>query len=164
MAPFKTADLCDLHGDAVQVCHAPLLSFGSRPWLTGRIGTIETFEDAAPIRHALAQPGAGRVLVVDGGGSRRAALLGDRMALLAIEHGWAGIVIHGAVRDVEALGRMDIAVFALNAVPARGGRTGGGTADGEVRFGDATFHPGDFIYGDRDGLVCSRRDLAAIGI
>lgn len=159
MTTFKTADLCDLHGDAVQVCHTPLLSFGGKPWLAGRIATVETFEDASLIRRTLEQPGEGRVLVVDGGGSRRVAILGDRMAHLAAQNGWTGIVIHGAVRDVDALGRMDIAVFALNAVPRRGGNTGQGTTAGALRFGDATFTPGNGIYGDRDGLVTSLREI-----
>lgn len=159
MTTFKTADLCDRHGDAMQVCHAPLMSFGGKSWLAGRIATVETFEDAALIRHALEQPGEGRVLVVDGGGSRRVAVLGDKMAHLALHNGWTGVVIHGAVRDVEALGHMDIAVFALNAVPARGGSKGIGAADGCLRFGEATFVPGHFIYGDSDGLVTSGLDL-----
>jgi regulator of ribonuclease activity A len=163
MAPFKTADFCDLHGDAVQVCHVPLVSFGGRPWLTGRIATVETFEDAALIRSVLGQQGDGGVLVVNGGGSRRVAILGDKMAHLAVQNGWTGIVIHGAVRDVDALGRMDIAVFALNAVPGRGGITGTGTAGREVRFGDGRFLPGHFVYGDSDGLVVSARDLLASG-
>ncbi|VTU36578.1 Regulator of ribonuclease activity A [Variovorax sp. PBL-H6] len=159
MTVFKTADLCDLHRDEVQVCHAPLVGFGGRSRLTGRIATVETFEDAALVRRVLEEPADGRVLIVDGGGSRRAALLGDKMTLLAITNGWQGVVIHGAVRDVETLCRMDIAVFALNAVPARSGSIGRGTIGNQLNFGDASFVRDHYCYCDRDGLVLSRRSL-----
>ena len=161
MTTFKTADLCDLHGNAVLTCHAPLFNFGGRSWFAGRIATVETFEDAALVRRALEEPGHGRVLVVDGGGSRRTALLGDKMALLATSNGWGGVVIHGAVRDVEALSRMDIAVLALNAVPFRSNSVGLGTVGNQLNFGGASFVHDQFCYGDRDGLVISSRNLLA---
>jgi regulator of ribonuclease activity A len=160
MTTFKTADLCDRHGDAVQVCFAPLMSFGGMPSLAGKIATVETLENATFVRRMLDEPGNGRVLVVDGGGSRRVALLGDQMALLAIKNRWAGVVIFGAVRDVTMLRELPLAVFALGTVPARANQVHPGRTGHALRFGDALFVPGGYVYGDSDGLVTATQDLS----
>lgn len=148
-----TADVCDRLGDGAEVCELALVSYGGRHEVAGRIACIRVDEDAAPIRRMLEQEGQGRVLIVDGCGSRQVALLGDRMARLALSNGWAGVVIHGAVRDVAALEQIDLAVFALGTVPRRA--QGGGTIEAEapVSFGGVTFAPGDWVVLDRDGLV-----------
>jgi len=149
----STADLCDRFGEEARVCRAPLRSWAGRSEAAGTIACLRTFEDAALLRAQLARPGEGRILVVDGGGSQRVAILGDSMARLAIQNGWQGLVINGAVRDVGELASMDLAIWALGAVPARGGKSGIGECDIEVGFGDAVFTPGSFICLDGDGIV-----------
>ena len=153
MAMPLTADLCDRLGSRACVCQAPWRSYGGRCAAEGLAATVQCLDDAALLRAQLAEPGRGRILVVDGGGSLRAALLGDRMARLAMDSGWAGLVIHGAVRDVARLRTMDIAVLALGHVPVRGGRTGAGRAGGELRLGGAVFRPGAYVCLDEDGVV-----------
>lgn len=156
--PLATADLCDRFGAAAQVCHASWQSYGGRVAAQGPAATVQCLEDAALVRGLLALPGNGRILVVDGGGSLRAALLGERMARLALDSGWAGIVIHGAVRDVAALRGLDIAVLALGHVPARGGRTGAGREGVALHLGQALVHPGDLVCLDADGVVVLAAD------
>lgn len=148
-----TADLCDRLGARARVCHAPWRSYGGRAAASGTIATLQCLDDAALLRAQLAEPGRGRILVVDGGASLRTAILGDRMAQLALDSGWAGLVIHGAVRDVARLRTMDIAVLALGHVPQRGGRTGAGRQGVALCFGEAVFRPGDFVGLDEDGVV-----------
>lgn len=149
----KTSDLCDRLAGAVHVCLAPLRSFGGRRSAAGTISCIRSFEDAGIVRARLSQAGEGRILVVDGGGSPRVALLGDNMARLAIDNGWQGVVIHGGVRDVAELATMDLAVLALGAVPVRGSRDGLGECDVALSFGSVTFVPGHFMCLDEDGVV-----------
>ncbi|MEJ8848782.1 ribonuclease E activity regulator RraA [Variovorax rhizosphaerae] len=150
---LATADLCDQFGDEAQVCRAPLRSWGGRSEACGTIACLRTFEDAALLRARLAMPGEGRILVVDGGASERVAVLGDNMARLAIQNGWQGLVINGAVRDAGRLASMDLVILALGSVPMRGGKSGVGERDVVVTFGGAVFTPGSFICMDRDGLI-----------
>jgi regulator of ribonuclease activity A len=110
-------------------------------------------EDIALMRDVVGQPGAGQVLVIDGGGSLRRALFGDVMAAVAAGNGWAGLVIHGAIRDGVEIDTMDIGVKALGTVPKRGERSGAGEADVPVRFGGVTFHPGRRLVADEDGVI-----------
>ena len=150
---MKTADICDRYGEAARVCVAPWKSFGARSAVSGVVATLRTFEDAALLRSQLATPGEGRVLVVDAGGSLRAAVLGDNMARLGADCGWAGVLIYGAIRDVEALAQIDIGVFALGSVPARGGKSGVGEVQVELAIAGAAVRSGDFIAIDADGVV-----------
>ncbi|MBX6386722.1 MAG: ribonuclease E activity regulator RraA [Microbispora sp.] len=156
---FATADLYDVYGDALRSCVTQFRSYGSRTRFSGRISTIRCFEDNALVKQVLATPGEGRVLVVDGGGSLRTALLGDVIATSAMEHGWAGVVINGAVRDTAALARLDLGIKALGANPRKSAKTGRGEIDVPVTFGDVTFTPGDWLYSDEDGIVVSDRRL-----
>ena len=153
MPVHSTSDLCDQFGSEVQVCRAPLKSYGGRSAASGPIACLQTFEDAALLRRLLGQPGDGRVLVVDAGASQRVALLGDNMARLALENGCSGLVINGAVRDVHKLAAMDIAILALGSIPVRGGNSGVGVYGVEVAFGGVVFTPGNFICFDRDGVI-----------
>ncbi len=122
----KTADLCDRFVEQAQACVADWRSYGGRSALYGRVQTLRTFEDAALIRQILGTDGAGRVLMIDAGGSRKAAVLGDNMARLGMQNGWRGVLIHGAIRDVDILRELDFGVHALGAVPVRGGKSGVG--------------------------------------
>lgn len=162
-AVAKTADLADRHPGLVQACVAPWRKFGRRAFFGGPIATVKTFEDAALIRRCVEQPGEGRVLVIDAGGSLRAAVFGDVLAGIALARGWSGVIVHGAIRDAEELDRMDFAVMALGAVPVRGGKTGVGETDVPVRFGDVLFVPGRHLYADRDGVLVSRKALPPPG-
>jgi regulator of ribonuclease activity A len=156
---FKTADLCDEFGDELEVCLAQFRTYGGRKSFGSEIETVSTFEDVGLVRQCLEQPGRGRVLVVDGGGSIRVALLGDRLAAKAIENGWTGVVVFGAVRDTEALAIMDLGVMALGVVPARGSFNGTGTIGTSFQAGGVEFAPGRFVYCDADGVVVSSRSL-----
>ncbi len=150
---FATTDLCDAHGDSLRVVAPLFRDFGGRRSFAGLITTVKVHEDNVLVRAALGEPGKGRVLVVDGGGSLRVALLGDQIANLARDHGWEGIVIHGAIRDVEALGGVDVGVKALAACPRKSAKNGWGERDVKVTFGGVTFAPGEWLAADADGVV-----------
>lgn len=152
---ITTANLCDSMGSAAQPCLADWRSFGGRTSAAGAVQTVRVFEDAALIRQVLGEEGQGRILVVDAGASRRVAVLGDRMAKIGRDHGWAGVLIHGAVRDVDILRDIDICVLALGAVPSRGGKAGTGEIGVEVSIAGTPIRPGDFIALDSDGAVVS---------
>jgi regulator of ribonuclease activity A len=149
----STADLCDTFPETAQACGG-FIQYGARRRFAGPATTIRCHEDNRLMRLVLSEPGAGRVLVVDGGGSPHRALLGDVSAGLAAGNGWAGVVIHGAVRDAGALRRIDIGIAALGTCPRRGGHTGAGERDIEVTLRDARIAPGSYLVADEDGLVC----------
>lgn len=148
-----TADLYDIHEEALQVCELPLRDFGGRRRVQGPIATIKCHEDNSRVREAVAEPGQGRVLVVDGGGARGYALLGDNLARKALENGWAGVLIHGVIRDAAIVGQMDLWVRALGTIPRKTAKRGEGLRDLTVRFGGATFTPGATLVADEDGVV-----------
>ncbi|GEO16596.1 putative 4-hydroxy-4-methyl-2-oxoglutarate aldolase [Microvirga aerophila] len=156
---FKTADLCDEFGEELEVCLTQFRTFGGHKSFSGEIQTVSTFEDVGLVKQCLEQPGRGRVLAVDGGGSIRVALIGDRLATKAIENGWSGVVVFGAVRDTEALAIMDLGVMALGVVPARGSFNGTGAIGTSFQAGGVGFAPGQFVYCDADGVVVSSRRL-----
>jgi regulator of ribonuclease activity A len=146
-----TADVLDQQPDA-QVCLLELRSFAA-PAFSGRAATVRCFEDNVLLERQLTERGDGRVLVVDGGGSRRCALLGDRIATLARDNGWAGLVVAGCIRDSETVGRLDIGIRALGTNPRRSGKTGDGETGVPVELGEAVFRPGDLVVADADGVV-----------
>jgi regulator of ribonuclease activity A len=148
-----TADICDEFGTAAAVCATQFRHYGSRRLFSGRVATVRCFEDNALVRSTLAEPGDGRILVVDGGGSLGTALMGDNIADLAIAHGWSGVIINGAVRDVGQLRETDLGILALGSNPRRSGKTGAGAVGEPVSFGGVTFTPGDLVYADEDGVV-----------
>ncbi|MGI5154631.1 ribonuclease E activity regulator RraA [Microbispora sp. CA-102843] len=156
---FATADLYDAHGDALRSCVTQFHSYGSRARFSGQISTIRCLEDNALVKQVLATPGEGRVLVVDGGGSLRTALLGDMIAASAVENGWAGVVINGGVRDTAALAGLDLGIKALGANPRKSAKTALGEVDVPVTFGDVTFAPGEWLYSDEDGILVSDHRL-----
>lgn len=157
--PLSTADLCDARPDAVKVCQTPFRSFGKTAAFHGPIRTLSVLDDNALVRQALERPGQGAVLVVNGGGSLKRALVGDNLAQLAIDNGWAGLVIHGAVRDSGALALMDVGVKALATIPPRADRDGLGEIDIPTSFGGVIFTPGDWLYADADGVIVSAERL-----
>jgi regulator of ribonuclease activity A len=156
-----TADLYDAHGEALQVAAPLFRDFGKRVAFDGPISTVKLHEDNALLKKALEEPGAGRVLVVDGGGSLRCALLGDNLATLGAKNGWAGIVLFGCVRDADVLGTIDFGVKALATNPRKSGKTGAGQRDVTVRFADVEWRPGEHLFADRDGIVTAPTPVAA---
>lgn len=161
---FKTADLLDKHESglrdgSVRVVAPMFRPYGGRRVFRGQIVTLKLFEDNSLVREALAGDGRGRVLVVDGGGSLRCALVGDQLAILAQGNGWEGIVVYGCIRDSVDIGRLDIGVRALDTHPMKSIKKGAGDRDLAVSFGGVTFRPGEWIYVDDDGIVVSRQPL-----
>jgi regulator of ribonuclease activity A len=158
---FTTADLCDAFAELVHRVDPVFRDFGGVSRFAGEIETLRVFEDNALVSQVLETAGRGRVLVVDGGGSLRAALVGGRLAALAHNNGWAGLVINGCVRDSVEVREVALGVRALNTSPARGGKSGAGERSGTVSFAGATFRPGHFLYADEDGLIVSEKRLIA---
>ncbi|EXJ16329.1 ribonuclease E activity regulator RraA [Imhoffiella purpurea] len=156
---FKTADLYDSHGDSLRVCEPIFRDFGGRVRFCGPIVTVKCFEDNSFVKSTLAEPGAGRVLVVDAGGSLRCAMLGDLIAASAVEQGWAGVLMFGCVRDSDEIARMPLGVKALAAIPRKSQRRGEGQRDLPVTFAGVRFDPGDHVYCDEDGVLVSDRPL-----
>jgi regulator of ribonuclease activity A len=155
-----TADLCDEHGDELQVCEPLFQMYGGKRAFSGPASTVRCFEDNSRVKEAVDGPGEGRVLVVDGGGSRRRALFGDKLGSAAVRNGWAGVIVYGCIRDSAELGQMNLGIRALGTMPLRSDKRGEGERDTPVRFAGVTFRPGDSVYVDEDGIVVSHRPLA----
>ena len=150
---ISTADLYDEHGEALASCDTQFRQFGARTRFQGEIVTIRCHEDNAILKEVVREPGAGKVIVVDAGGSVHCAMLGDRMADVAHANGWQGLIINGAVRDAVLLGQLDIGVKALGTNPRRSHKHGAGQRDVPVAFGGVVFAPGGTLVSDEDGLV-----------
>jgi len=148
-----TADLVDDIGDDVRSCDMQFRQFGGRIQFAGPISTVRCFQDNALLKSVLSEPGDGGVLVIDGAGSLHTALVGDVIAQLAHDNGWAGLVVHGAVRDAAALRGIDIGIKALGTNPRKSTKTGAGERDVALSLGGVTFVPGDLAYSDDDGIV-----------
>ena len=152
-------DLCDAHGDGVTVLAPIFRNFGARRAFGGPISTIKCFEDNSLVAEAVEEHGAGRVLVVDGGASDRCALLGDNLARRAAARGWAGIVVYGAVRDVQEFPEIDLGIQALFAHPRKSVKRRLGDRDVAVTFAGATLIPGAYLYADDNGIITASTAL-----
>ena len=150
---FKTADLCDEHAVAVA---APMFNdYGKRISFAGPIATVKCFEDNSLVRQQLEQVGNGRVLVVDGGGSTRCAMVGDILAKMAADNGWHGIIVYGCIRDSGVIATIDIGVKAIGTLPLKSVKKGVGEIDVPVHFADVDFIPTHYVYADEDGIILS---------
>lgn len=161
---FATCDLCDANEDKIADGSLAVLppvyqSFGKRSAFSGPAATLKVFEDNVLVRAALETPGAGRVLVVDGGASLRCALVGGKLGLLAEKNGWAGILVNACIRDVREINDCEIGVRALGIHPQRSNRKGAGESDIRVSITGVAVNPGDWIYADEDGILVSRFPL-----
>ncbi|RZT90740.1 regulator of ribonuclease activity A [Azospira oryzae] len=160
---FTTPDLCDANeaaiGRTLRVVAPMFKAYGGRTRFSGRIHTLKIFEDNSLVREALGQPGQGKVLVVDGGGSLRCALVGDQLAVLARKNGWEGIVVYGCIRDSAEINRTDLGVRALDTHPQKSIKKGVGDQNIDVTFGGVTFKPEEWIYVDEDGVIVSATPL-----
>jgi len=154
--PFKTADLCDDFSDNLQVVTPMFLPFGGHARFSGKIQTVKIFEDNVFVREMLSEKADGDVLVVDGGGSLRCALLGDMLAEMGYKNGWAGVVVYGCIRDSADINDMPIGVRALQTNPLKSIKKGWGDKNIPVTFAGATFTPGEYLYADEDGIVLSK--------
>jgi regulator of ribonuclease activity A len=152
---ISTADLWDERGDSLQSCSVQLRHYGGRTAFTGVISTVRCHRDNALVKAALGEPAEGRVLVVDGAGSLESALMGDLIAASAVANGWAGVVIHGVVRDVAALRELPLGAVALGSNPRKSAKDGVGERDVPVAFGGVEFVPGQQVWVDEDGVVAS---------
>jgi len=151
-----TADLYDERGDELD---SPALQFhdlGGRVAFDGPIRTVRCHRDNALVKDVLGTPGGGAVLVIDGGGSLESALVGDLIAGSAVDNGWAGVIVHGAVRDREALAGLDLGVKALGSNPRKSAKTGIGEVDVPVTIAGVTFAPGRHVWADADGILVER--------
>jgi regulator of ribonuclease activity A len=157
MNPLSTCDLCDAHRDAagqgLRVLPPPWMHFGAVTAFHGAAATVRCHEDNTLVRAALEEPGAGRVLVVDGGGSLRTALVGGNLAALATRNGWAGIVVDGAVRDAAELAAERVGIVAAALCPMPPAKRGAGQRDVPVQVRGVWVVPGQFIVADADGVV-----------
>ncbi|OLQ87517.1 ribonuclease activity regulator protein RraA [Vibrio ponticus] len=150
-----TPDICDKFERHVNYVNLPLCNFGQRAAFWGEIVTIRCYHDNSKVRELLGQDGRGKVLVVDGNGSSQRALLGDQLAILAIENHWEGIIINGAIRDAAAIAEMDIGVQALGTCPFKTEKRGAGEVNVMLTIHNQMIRPGDYIYADWNGVLTS---------
>lgn len=155
--PLVFKPTCDLYDDYLDEARVPTVSFqslGGRKQFCGTAVTIKCFEDNSRIKEMVSDaPGKGKVLVVDGGGSQRCALLGDTVAKMAVDNGWEGLVLYANVRDAEELRKLDIGVMALGTTPRKSVRRGEGQVDLPVQIGNVWCRPGDKVYADENGVL-----------
>ena len=156
---FTTADLWDEHEELLS-CVDPIFNhFGNKKNFSGKITTLKLFEDNSLVRKQLESNGNGKVIVVDGGGSIRCALIGDQLAALAIQNNWNGIIVNGCIRDSQLINTMDIGIRALHTSPVKSIKRNRGEIDIPVDFGGVSFVPGCYIYVDSDGILVSKHNF-----
>ncbi len=158
MTQYVTPDLCDTY-PLVRVLTPMFKNFGGRKSFGGQVVKVKCFEDNSRVKALLATEGKGKVLVVDGGGSLRCALLGDMIGESAVKYGWEGVIIYGCVRDVDALAQLDLGVQALAAMPLKSVRKGVGEVGLSLSFGGVIIENGEYIYADNNGVIVSAEAL-----
>jgi len=156
---FATADLCDEHAEIIKVAQPLFKNFGGHKSFAGQIQTVKVHEDNVLVKKALSRSGTGQVLVVDGGGSLRCALVGDILAQSAADNGWAGIVVYGCIRDSVAISKIAVGLKALNTHPLKSIKRGDGQKNLPVNFAGVDFVPEHYLYADEDGIIVSPQPL-----
>jgi regulator of ribonuclease activity A len=156
---YPTADLSDKYPEVVRVADPLFKSYGAKTSFGGQIETVKVFEDNVLVKEMLSQPGHGQVLVIDGGGSLRCALIGDMIAKSAADNGWEGIIVYGCIRDVATIATISIGIKALNTHPLKSIKHGHGHKQSPVSFAGVTFHPKHYVYSDADGVIVSEIPL-----
>lgn len=159
MLDLETSTLCDYYGEILDVVDPIFANFGVISSFYGEVTTVKCFEDNGALYEILETDGTGKVLVIDGGGSLRKALVDAELVDIAIENNWSGLVVYGAVRHLDHLAQSEIGIQAIGATPS--GAESKGICEKEigVNFGGVTFLPGDFIYADNTGIVLSETEL-----
>ena len=156
---ISTPDLCDQFPRFVRVVEPLFNNYGGVDNFGGEVLTIKCHEDNSLVKETASEPGRGKVMEVDGGGSLRRALLGDLIAKDAVKNGWAGFIIYGCIRDVDIIGQLEIGVQALDTVPIKTEKNGEGQVNIPVTFGGVTFNPGEYVYADNNGVIVSKKPL-----
>lgn len=159
MTHISTPDLCDQHPDKIKVLDPLFNNYGGKNAFWGQVVTIKCHEDNSLVKQLAAEPGNGRVMVVDGGASLRRALLGDMIAENACNNGWAGFVINGCIRDCDEISELNLGVKALNTIPVKTDKRGIGDFNVPVTFAGQTIHPGDWVYCDNNGIIVAEMNL-----
>ena len=151
----STADLVDEYGDSLASVPIQFRSFGQHTRFAGIAVTVKCFEDNALLKETVAShpDPAGRILVVDGGGSLRTALVGDLIAGIAVDRGWSGLIVHGCIRDSAAIDALPIGLKALGTNPRKSGKTGAGITGAAIEIGGVTIRTGQTVHSDEDGIV-----------
>ena len=156
---IDTSELCDLYAEQVDVVEPIFSSFGGVSNFYGKVTTVKCFESNGLISEVLEENGEGRVLVIDGGGAVRRGLIDAELAQLAVDNGWEGIIVYGAVRQIQQLENLDIGIHALAPIPVSADESSAGESDIPVNFGGVTFFPEDYIYADLTGIILSQEPL-----
>ena len=156
---FTVPDICDEFSPGLQILEPHFTEYGASEKFYGEIVTIKCFEDNSLVKQTLGTDGRGKVLVVDGGGSLRCALLGDMLGAMAAQNGWSGVVINGCVRDVEILNTIDLGVRALNCYPLKSNKRNEGQLNIPIGFAGVDFKPGQYLYADENGMVVANTQL-----
>lgn len=156
---IDTSELCDLYAEQVDVVEPIFSSFGGVSNFYGKVTTVKCFESNGLIAEVLEENGEGRVLVIDGGGAVRRGLIDAELAQLAVDNGWEGIIVYGAVRQIQQLENLNIGIHALAPIPVSADESSAGESDIPVNFGGVTFFPEDYIYADLTGIILSQEPL-----
>ena len=156
---IDTSELCDLYAEQVDVVEPIFSSFGGVSNFCGKVTTVKCFESNGLIAEVFEENGEGRVLVIDGGGAVRRGLIDAELAQLAVDNGWEGIIVYGAVRQIQQLENLDIGIHALAPIPVSADESSAGESDVPVNFGGVTFFPEDYIYADLTGIILSQEPL-----
>lgn len=164
MASLATAEVCDANARLIasgelRVLQPIFKAYGQSRAFSGPVVTLKVFEDNVLVREILEGPGDGRVLVIDGGGSMRCALVGGNIGQLAQNMGWAGILVNGCIRDVDEINACGIGIRALGSHPLKSNRKGHGEKHVPVNVGGTMIHDGDWLYADNDGIVVAKTEL-----
>lgn len=161
MTNYVTPDLCDQYPEVIQVVEPMFSNYGEKESFGGQIVTVKCFEDNSKVKELVDTDGTGKVMVVDGGGSLRHALLGDMLAEKAAKNGWEGLIIYGCIRDVDVIMQTYLGVQALATNPLKTEKRGLGDVDVPVKFGGVQFIPGEYVYADNNGIIVSSKKLEA---
>ena len=152
---YNTSELCDIYADMIDVVEPMFMNFGGKSSFGGQITTIKCFESLGLIAETVQQPGLGKVLLIDGGGSLRRALIDSDIAQMAFENEWEGIIVYGSIREVDQLDDINIGIQSLASIPVGAADNRTGELDVAVNFGGVTFLPDDHIYADSTGIILS---------
>lgn len=159
MTKYVTPDLCDAYPELVQVVEPMFNNYGAIDSFGGEIVTVKCHEDNSKVKELVDTDGTGKVMVVDGGGSMRHALLGDMLAEKAEKNGWEGIIVYGCIRDVDVIMETELGVQALGTNPLKTDKRGIGDINVDVKFGGVVFKPGHYVYADNNGIIVSPQAL-----
>ena len=156
---YNTSELCDIYLETVDVVEPMFANFGGRNSFGGEVTTVKCHEANGLLRDVLQRNGEGKVLIIDGGGSLRRALLDFNLAEIALDNGWEGIIVYGCLRDVDSIDELDIGIQALASIPVLASDNTDGEVDVPINFGGVTFLPEDHVYADSTGIILSPEPL-----